>query len=122
MSTFWFVQVLFTFLSNTFFLEALRSKLRHIFREYQDSNPERLDEKCGRYLCALLPPLLIMFTFSLIQVPRVASAGVHHEAPVEGEVGQGSRLHAQDLHQDEETMGVPHLPVRPASPTSKSLL
>ena len=66
-------------------------------------------------------PLLIMFTFSLIQVPRVASAGVHHEAPVEGQVGQGSRLHAQDLHPDEETMGVPHLPVRPASPTSKSL-
>ena len=57
----------------------------------------------------------------LNKVQRTASARVHHEAPLEGEVGQGPRVHAQDLHQDEETLGLPHLPVRLTSPTSESL-
>jgi len=35
-------------------------------------------------------------------------------------MGQGPCLHAQDLHQDEEEMGISHLPIRTASSSGKT--
>lgn len=56
----------------------------------------------------------------LFQVQVVAHDRHYHEASIQGEMGQGPGLHAQDVHENEEALGIPHLPVRLARFAGKS--